>query len=91
MIKLLGIMDLIIALIFILVQWDIGLKYAVIAAIYLIVKGIIFLSEFMSKIDLLLGVYILLMGIFHFTSFMDFFIYGWFLYKFVFTLVGMKS
>lgn len=60
MIKLLGIIDLIIALIFILVQWDIGIKYAAIAAIYLIVKGIIFIFDIASVIDLITGVYLIL-------------------------------
>ncbi len=56
---------------------------------YLIVKGGIFFSEFMSKIDLILGVYIFLMAVFSLTSFMDYFVFGWFLYKLLFTMVGM--
>lgn len=58
---------------------------------YLVVKGGIFFDEFMSKIDLIIGVYIFLMAIFSFTSFMDYFIFGWFLYKLIFTLVAMSG
>ena len=55
---------------------------------YLVVKGAIFFDEFMSKVDLVLGVYIFLMAVFGFTSFMDYFIFGWFLYKLLFVLLS---
>ncbi len=55
---------------------------------YLLVKGLLFFDEFMSKIDLGIAVYIFLVAIFHFTTFIDYFIFGWFLYKVIFTIVG---
>ncbi len=55
---------------------------------YLIIKGGIFFKEPMSKIDVAFGIYIFLMAIFHFTTFVEYMIFGWFLYKLVFTLVG---
>ncbi len=60
MIKLLGIMDLVTALMFILVQWDIGIKIGIFCAIYLIVKSIIFISDFTSWVDLVAGIYLFL-------------------------------
>lgn len=60
MIKLLGFIDLIAAFVFILVQWNIGMKIAVIAAIYLIVKSLLFIGDIASVIDLIAGIYLIL-------------------------------
>jgi len=87
MIKLLGIMDLIIALIFILVQWDIGLKYAIIAAIYLIVKGIIFITDIASIIDLITGVYLILIVLNIHSAFSVIFVI-WLVQKGIFSLLS---
>ena len=57
------------------------------SAAYLGVKGFLFFDEFMSKVDLGIAVYLLLMVIFNFTSFIDYIIFGWFLYKLVFTML----
>lgn len=62
--------------------------FLLMSAGYLIIKGGIFFSEGMSKIDLGIGIYIFLMAIFHFTTFIEYFIFAWFLYKLVFTLFG---
>jgi len=59
-VKLFGLIDLFAALIFILVQWDIGVKWGIIVAIYLIVKSIIFISDIASIIDLITGIYLVL-------------------------------
>ena len=53
---------------------------------YLILKFAIF-RDVMSGIDALFGVYAILVGIFHFTSFFYYFMLGWFLYKLIFTWV----
>ena len=58
------------------------------AAAYLVIKGGIFFDEPMSKIDIGVGVYIFLMAIFHFSTFVEYIIFAWFLYKLIFTLVG---
>lgn len=55
---------------------------------YLIIKGSFFFKEFMSKIDVAIGVYILFMAIFGFATFLEYLIFLWFLYKFVFMIVG---
>ena len=80
-------MDLIIALIFILVQWDIGLKYAIIAAIYLIVKGIIFISDIASIIDLITGIYLVLIILGIHSSFSAIFVI-WLVQKGIFSLAS---
>ena len=59
-VKLFGILDLLVALSFMLIQWDIGKGFAMFLAIYLIIKATIFITDFTSWIDLLAGVYLLL-------------------------------
>ncbi|MBU2640044.1 MAG: hypothetical protein KKG75_05070 [Nanoarchaeota archaeon] len=59
-VKIFGILDLLAALSFILLQWGIGEGLATFLAIYLIIKSIIFIMDFTSWIDLLAGVYLLL-------------------------------
>jgi hypothetical protein len=60
MLMLLGLLDLLTAVFFILIQWDIGLGIASFLAGYVIVKSIIFLGDWTSWIDLLSGVYMFL-------------------------------
>lgn len=50
------------------------------SALYLIAKGIIF-RDFMSFVDLACGVYILMVALFHFQTFLYYFVLGWFIYK----------
>lgn len=59
-VKLLGIFDLIAAIIFLLAQWDILTKLGIVVAIYLIIKSLIFIKDFTSWIDLAAGIYLLL-------------------------------
>ena len=59
-VKLFGLIDLFAALIFILVQWDIGIRWGVIMAIFLIVKSIIFIADIASIIDLIAGIYLVI-------------------------------
>lgn len=87
MIKLLGVIDLLAAIVFILVQWDIGVKIGVIAAVYLIVKSLIFISDFTSWIDLIAGIYLVLvlLGI---NSTFSFIFALWLLQKGIFSLLS---
>ena len=60
MLKLLGILDLIAAVFFILAQWSIGLAVAPFLAFYIIIKSVLFLGNWASIVDLLSGIYMLL-------------------------------
>jgi len=54
---------------------------------YLVSKGLIF-RDVMSLMDLVIGLYILLVAFFGFSSFFYWFILTWFIYKFAFTLLA---
>ena len=54
---------------------------------YLTLKGFIFFDEFMSKVDLSIAFYIILM-IFGLKTFIYYIIAFWFTYKLLFTIVG---
>ena len=58
----------------------------VMSAAYLILKGLLF-RDVMSVLDSAVGVYILFVALFHFSSFFYYIALGWFLYKLIFTLV----
>lgn len=55
------------------------------SALYLVIKGIIF-RDFMSMVDLGCGVYILAVALFHFHTFLYYFVLGWFIYKLASTI-----
>lgn len=57
------------------------------SSVYLILKGVIF-RDVMSMIDLVSGIYILIVLLFGISSFMYYLVFGWFAYKFVFTLTS---
>lgn len=59
-VKLFGIMDLVAAAVFILVQWGFGANFALFVALYLILKSLLFLPDFASVIDLIAGIYLIL-------------------------------
>tara|TARA_Y100000034_G_C6759867_1_gene338355 strand:+ start:378 stop:644 length:267 start_codon:yes stop_codon:yes gene_type:complete len=59
-VKLFGVLDFIAVVMFILAQWSIWDKFAIVVAIYLIVKALIFITTFASWIDLIAGIYLLL-------------------------------
>ncbi|MEK6856813.1 MAG: hypothetical protein AABX49_02240 [Nanoarchaeota archaeon] len=61
MLKLLGVLDLITAVFFILAQWDVGLGVAEVLAFYILIKSILFFGDWASFIDLLSGAYLLLL------------------------------
>lgn len=84
------ILDLIVLVAVGLAHFGFGLQTTLLlmSAGYLVVKGSIFFDSFMSKVDIGIGIYVFLMAIFHFTTFIEYFIFAWFLYKVVFTLAG---
>jgi len=86
-VKLFGLMDLFAALIFILAQWNIGIKWGVILAIYLIVKSIIFIADIASIIDLITGIYLVLVILNIHSAFSAIFII-WLLQKGFFSLLS---
>ena len=84
-IKLFGLMDLVAAVLFLLLQWGIGGKVAIFFAIYLVVKSLIFIGDFTSWIDLIAGVYLFLV-IFDVHSFFSFLFILWLGQKAFFSL-----
>jgi hypothetical protein len=54
---------------------------------YLALKGIAF-RDVMSMIDLTIGIYVLAVAFFGFSSFFYYIILSWFLYKLIFTFFG---
>ncbi|MAG45208.1 MAG: hypothetical protein CMH63_00340 [Nanoarchaeota archaeon] len=60
MLKLFGVLDLLAAVFLVLAQWDFGLSIATFLAGYLILKALIFITNWSSWIDLLAGVYLIL-------------------------------
>ena len=60
MLKLFGGLDLLAAVFLVLAQWDFGLSIATFLAGYLILKALIFITNWSSWIDLLAGVYLIL-------------------------------
>ncbi len=59
-VKALGIMDLLVGIAFILAQWSFGYYIGLVLAIYVIIKALIFITDFASIIDLIGGIYLLL-------------------------------
>ncbi len=60
MLKLLGFLDLAAAVFLVLAQWDIGLGIASVLAGYIIVKSLLFIGDWASAVDLLSGIYMML-------------------------------
>lgn len=63
--KIFGFFDLVTILMMILLQYGgVPWRLAMIFAAYLIIKGIIFKGDFASMIDIVIGVYIIIMPVF---------------------------
>ena len=60
LIKVFGLMDLLAAIVFASAQWGFGLYLGKIIAIYLIVKSLLFITDFASWVDFLSGIIILI-------------------------------
>ncbi len=60
LLKFFGVMDFIVAASFILAQWGVGSNFVLIMGIYVILKSLILLPNFTSAIDLIGGIYLLL-------------------------------
>ena len=87
MIKLLGIIDLISVIVYILIQWQIGVGFAYFIAGYLIIKSLIFLNDWTSWIDLASGIYLILVILDLHSAFSLIFIF-WLLQKGIFSLLS---
>ncbi len=63
-------------------HFGLGFPFALLigSGLYLIIKGLMF-RDFMSMVDLGCGFYIILVGIFHFSSFIYYIVLAWFIYK----------
>ncbi len=59
-VKLLGLIDLLAAVFIILLRFNIGGSIALVIAIILLIKSFVFLRSFVSIIDILSGVFLLL-------------------------------
>ena len=71
-----------------LVQFKIGVafQFVIMSGIYLIAKGFMF-KDFMSIIDSLIGIYLIISFIFGISSFLYWIILAWFLYKLFFVAI----
>ncbi len=85
MLKLLGFLDLVAAVFFILAQWGIGLSVAPFLAFYVIAKSLLFFGDWASFIDLFAGVYMLLV-IYDIHSAFSLIFILWLLQKSIFSL-----
>jgi len=80
-VRLLGVLDFLSGIIMVLlhfgiIPWNVAFGFA----LYLILKGIVFKSDFMSLFDLLMGVYMILM-LFGIRTFITYIFAGYSLYK----------
>ena len=85
LIKVFGLMDLLAAIVFASAQWGFGLYLGKIIAIYLIVKSLLFITDFASWVDLLAGAYLLLV-VFGVHSIFSVIFILWLLQKAIFSL-----
>ncbi len=60
MLRIFGVLDIIAAISLVFVSWGFGNNVALIFAVYLIIKGLLFLTSFISWLDLMMGVVIIL-------------------------------
>ena len=87
-VKIMGAMDFLSAIALILLHYNvIHFQLGIIFACYLIFKGIIFMGDFASIVDLLCGVYMVLM-LFHIHFFMTWVFFVWEMQKVVFSWLG---
>ncbi len=87
---LLSILDFLSGLFMLLLHFDIiGWRAAFGFAIYLITKGIAFRFEFLSIIDLLMGIYLIFM-FFGIKTFLIYVFLAYVVYKLVISLIPMK-
>lgn len=85
LLKFFGVMDFVAAASFILAQWGIDSNFILIIGIYVILKSLIFLPNFTSAIDLIGGIYLLLI-IFGVHDVLSVIFILWFLQKSFFSL-----
>ncbi len=85
--KLLGIIDFLAALSIILLKFNVAESFAIVIALMLLVKSILFISDIVSIIDIGAVVFIILaiFGIFNIVTWIIFF---WLLQKAIFSLIS---
>lgn len=68
-----AIIDLVSALSLILIQYSFfPTRFAYVGVVYLVFKGFLFFGDFASKIDLIIGLYLLASAVFGFYSFVNY-------------------
>lgn len=87
LVRLLGIIDLLAAICIVLLRFNIGEKFALVIAILLLTKSVIFLTSFVSFIDILSGIFLILAAYGHYYFFTWFFAL-WLLQKAFFSILG---
>jgi hypothetical protein len=90
MIWILMILDIVAFVALSLAHFDVAFPATLLflSAGYLIGKGFVF-RDIMSALDLIAGIYILIVILFGVSNFMYYIIFVWFMYKFVFTLTAV--
>ena len=86
-VKFLGVMDIIAGITFILAQWNFGYYVGLILAIYIVIKSLIFITDFASIIDLITGVYLILIVLNIHSAFSVIFVI-WLVQKGIFSLLS---
>lgn len=87
--KFLGIADLVAASMLILLHIDyVNARIALSGAFYLIGKGIMFRGDFASVVDAVGGIYIILMVIFGFHTFLTYLVFIWLFQKAFLSIVS---
>ena len=84
--KLFGILDFITGIVLILTKFNIAIALAAILAIYLIVKGSLFLPDLVSILDIIAGVFMIL-AIFGFFNVLTWIFVVWLIQKGLFSLL----
>ena len=85
MIKLLGVIDLITAIFYILAVYNIGINIALVLAVILMVKALLFIKSWSSWVDLIVGGYLFLI-IYDVSTIFAFIGFVWLIQKSFFSL-----
>jgi hypothetical protein len=87
-VRLLGVLDLIAALLIVLLHFELGgWRIPLIISLYLVAKGLAFRGDWLSYVDIAIGIYVWLIFI-GFTTFFDYLLAAWLVYKGIVSLVS---
>lgn len=88
MLFILGLLDILVGFIFIFLRVGLGVQhFAMILAVYAVIKALIFIKSFSSVVDLVGGIVLFIFAAFGFTHFIAWIFAIWFLQKGFFSLV----